>query len=423
MKEAVAGAEKMSGLVDIPAFTATGTSKIVNTGDRIMAVVDVGGVYVPYYISTGEGGKASVPTGKWYPVFGRHTSGWLNKGGENAINQFYGSKMLELHAKRLNNSVGNILDDMTVPAMKKAGDTVINKDMQPMSHSEANGNPKEFMKRINNVLVKIGSKPFYKDGIAESARESISKTLLREFSIDDNGDGDEEDTLRKFARMWYNGDNTVQQQVEKILAQSGWEIGELESEEGGAFVIQSGDENGDSYIGFTAEDLTEGLEEASLVNALTWPQVVNKVNSAMKATGWKVQRMGEDAFMYTTKGSESDDQWYMAVIDNVGNDHFSYALGTVEEGDPHIDDAFRGTLPNTEASVSELINEIREGFGLGDRVQEATYHGREVTLGVPVKQGQHYFVYQRDPISQKVKKVIHKEPVKKVRQVRQRHPR
>jgi len=423
MKEAVAGAEKMSGLVDIPAFTATGTSKIVNTGDRIMAVVDVGGVYVPYYISTGEGGKASVPTGKWYPVFGRHTSGWLNKGGENSINQFYGSKMLELHAKRLNNSVGNILDDMTVPAMKKAGDAVINKDMQPMSHSEANGNPKEFMKRINNVLVKIGSKPFYKDGIAESARESISKTLLREFSIDDNGDGDEEDTLRKFARMWYNGDNTVQQQVEKILAQSGWEIGELESEEGGAFVIQSGDENGDSYIGFTAEDLTEGLEEASLVNALTWPQVVNKVNSAMKATGWKVQRMGEDAFMYTTKGAESDDQWYMAVINNVGNDHFSYALGTVEEGDPHIDDAFRGTLPNTEASVSELINEIREGFGLGDRVQEATYHGREVTLGIPVKQGQHYFVYQRDPISQKVKKVIHKEPVKKVRQVRQRHPR
>ncbi len=57
------------------------------------------------------------------------------------------------------------------------------------------------------------------------------------------------------------------------------------------------------------------------------------------------------------------------------------------------------------------------------QVQEATYHGREVTLGIPVKQGQHYFVYQRDPITQKVKKVIHKEPVKKVKQVRQRHPR
>lgn len=53
-------------------------------------------------------------------------------------------------------------------------------------------------------------------------------------------------------------------------------------------------------------------------------------------------------------------------------------------------------------------------------LSEAKYHGRDVTLGIPVKQGEHYFVYQRDPITHKVKKVIHKEPVKKVKQVRQR---
>lgn len=53
-----------------------------------------------------------------------------------------------------------------------------------------------------------------------------------------------------------------------------------------------------------------------------------------------------------------------------------------------------------------------------EEILEARYHGREVTLGIPVKQGEHYFVYQRDPITQKVKKVIHKEPAKKVRKVR-----
>lgn len=108
----------------------------------------------------------------------------------------------------------------------------------------------------------------------------------------------------------------------------------------------------------------EGVAEVSLGNVLPWPEVVNKVNSAMKATGWKGKRMSDDAFMFTTRGAEVEDQWYIAIIDNAGDGFFTYALGTVEEGDPHIDDAFKGRLPNTEASVSELMNEIRDGFGL-----------------------------------------------------------
>jgi hypothetical protein len=62
--------------------------------------------------------------------------------------------------------------------------------------------------------------------------------------------------------MWYNGDDAVQQQVEQALARQGWEIGEIESEEGGAFVVRSGDEHGDSYIGFGVTDLTEGWKSA-----------------------------------------------------------------------------------------------------------------------------------------------------------------
>ena len=89
-----------------------------------------------------------------------------------------------------------------------------------------------------------------------------SESSLNEFAPNDNGDSDEGDTLLKYAKLWYNGNLETQQQVEQLLARSGWEIGELESEEGGAFVVQSGDENGDSYIGFTAADLTdEHLDE------------------------------------------------------------------------------------------------------------------------------------------------------------------
>lgn len=53
-----------------------------------------------------------------------------------------------------------------------------------------------------------------------------------------------------------------------------------------------------------------------------------------------------------------------------------------------------------------------------EELTEAKYLGKEVTLGIPVRQGEHYFVYQRDPISHKVKKVVHKEPLKTVKKVR-----
>jgi hypothetical protein len=86
----------------------------------------------------------------------------------------------------------------------------------------------------------------------------FGEEVVDEFAADDGGDGGEEDTLHKYARMWYNGNDQVQQQVEKILARLGWEIGEIESEEGGCFVVQAGDENGNSYIGFAPEDLSEG---------------------------------------------------------------------------------------------------------------------------------------------------------------------
>ncbi len=94
---------------------------------------------------------------------------------------------------------------------------------------------------------------------AQQAAIAIAKKKkqnVKEFAPDNSG-GDEEETLLKYARIWYNGDDDIQQKVEKLLDRMGWEIGEIESEEGGAFVVQSGDEHGKSYIGFTPEDLTE----------------------------------------------------------------------------------------------------------------------------------------------------------------------
>ena len=120
----------------------------------------------------------------------------------------------------------------------------------------------------------------------------------------------------------------------------------------------------------------ESVSEASLGNVLSWPEVVNKINSAMKATGWNGKREGENTFMFTAKGQEAEDQWYIILIANQGDGMFTYALGTVEDGDPYLDDAFKGTLPSTEASVSELLNIIRDGFGLSEGIAENFADGK-----------------------------------------------
>jgi hypothetical protein len=63
---------------------------------------------------------------------------------------------------------------------------------------------------------------------------------LNEFApgSDDNRENNPEDVLFRFAKMWYSApDVATQQRVEQALAKVGWEIGELESEEGGAFVV------------------------------------------------------------------------------------------------------------------------------------------------------------------------------------------
>jgi hypothetical protein len=98
--------------------------------------------------------------------------------------------------------------------------------------------------------------------VDRETEEQTKEGKLNEFAPGDGSEGSDEETLHKYARMWYNGDDAVQQKVEQILDRMGWEIGEIESEEGGAFVVQAGDINGNTYIGFNVEDLTESLSEA-----------------------------------------------------------------------------------------------------------------------------------------------------------------
>ena len=37
---------------------------------RPVMLIDIDDVRVPFYVSTGKGGKKNVPVGQWYPFFG-----------------------------------------------------------------------------------------------------------------------------------------------------------------------------------------------------------------------------------------------------------------------------------------------------------------------------------------------------------------
>jgi hypothetical protein len=80
-------------------------------------------------------------------------------------------------------------------------------------------------------------------------------------SGDDGNDGFSDETLKRMAAQWYNGDEDPR--VEKTLMAAGWEIGQDEGydDEPGVFVVQAGDVNGNSYMSWPANELRQGMAE------------------------------------------------------------------------------------------------------------------------------------------------------------------
>ena len=98
-----------------------GASHYINYAGRMMTVRDVNGTLVPFYLSTGSGGKKNVASGKWYPFFGVGKDGWINKTSEADMNSYYGSPALKAAAEHLDNTVGDIRNDTAIPKVGAEG--------------------------------------------------------------------------------------------------------------------------------------------------------------------------------------------------------------------------------------------------------------------------------------------------------------
>lgn len=110
-----------------------GVSTVIDYAGRKIVIINVNGRNIPFYLSTGHGGKTDVTSGKWYPIFGISSDGWLNKLSGKEINNYYGSKVLKGIAEALDSKIGDIRNDQTIPKVGSKGSHIeaINKDVTP----------------------------------------------------------------------------------------------------------------------------------------------------------------------------------------------------------------------------------------------------------------------------------------------------
>ena len=122
--------------------TESGRSPIVDVSGRKIAVANISGKTVPFYVSTGGGGKASVPAGKWYPYFGHGPDGWFNKSSEAEIGRYYDSPALKQVAEHLDNTLGDMRHETHFNGQKipnvstgSVATQFINQGLNPQPHT------------------------------------------------------------------------------------------------------------------------------------------------------------------------------------------------------------------------------------------------------------------------------------------------
>ena len=95
--------------------------------------------------------------------------------------------------------------------------------------------------------------------------------------------------LERLAQMWWNND--MSPGVEQKLADMGWEVGEDEgSDTPSVFVIEIGDENGNSYISWPIEQL-----EQDVVEATSSPGRVKRAGASCKGSATSLRKKAKDS--------------------------------------------------------------------------------------------------------------------------------
>lgn len=137
-----------------PVRRSSGSSKILNYAGRMIVMRNVNGIQVPFYLSTGGGGKVDVPAGKWFPFFGIGADGWINKTTGKEMVNYYGSPALKQVAEELDATIGDIRNDSSIPRVPGKGRHIdfINRGLAP-----AESERPDTLDKVNQNITKIKS--------------------------------------------------------------------------------------------------------------------------------------------------------------------------------------------------------------------------------------------------------------------------
>jgi hypothetical protein len=136
---------------------------------------------------------------------------------------------------------------------------------------------KDLTQYLDRLEKKVSISRDLKDKAVDAVEKGQAEEEIEEFAPPGGGDGDDgfsDETLKRMAAQWWQGDEDPR--IERTLAAAGWEIGQDEGyDNGGVFVVQAGDVNGDSYMSWPANELQQGIAEGS-------QQVDSLVTDALK---------------------------------------------------------------------------------------------------------------------------------------------
>lgn len=139
-----------------PLERSSGEADIIDYGGRKIVMREVNGVLVPFYLSTGRGGKKDAASGKWYPFFGIGADGWINKTSGKEMANYYGSEALRQAAQELDSTVGDVRQDQNIPKVGATGAHIdfINQNLTPAENNKAN-TLTQVRQNIDNILAQI----------------------------------------------------------------------------------------------------------------------------------------------------------------------------------------------------------------------------------------------------------------------------
>ena len=168
-----------------PVVKNTGENNIIDYSGRKIVLVDINGVQVPFYLSTGSGGKKDVPAGKWYPFFGIGSDGWINKTGGKEMAGYYGSEVLQNTAAMLDSTIGDIRNDSSIPKVGRTGTHIdaINTGFTP-SENGTNATESTVRSNIANLLNQIDDKGLLNNGLADIEAKKTEAQKIAQTNFD-----------------------------------------------------------------------------------------------------------------------------------------------------------------------------------------------------------------------------------------------